>query len=109
MVRSPSGGASHRGRHLRRIWRAAPTVTAQTRSRGPGDTAAVSLASHAPQLRAHRVWWLAAPPRTPAGSGAQLTGLQGVTRMAWARWDIGVPFLVSTRLCDPQQALLLWV
>lgn len=52
---TPSGGASHRSRHLRRNWRASPTMTAQTRNRGPGDTAAVSLASHAPWLCARRV------------------------------------------------------
>lgn len=79
---SPAGtlsrGPGRRSRHLRRNWRAAPTGVAQTRSRGPGDTAAMSLAPHAPCcVHIGYDGWL--PSSHPNRPRAQLTGFQGVT------------------------------
>lgn len=107
VVRTPagtlSGGPGWRSRHLSRNWRAAPTRTAQTRSKGPGDTAAVSLAPHAPCC-VHigcDGWPPLLAPRQAQGTAHRVSGSHP---RAWAQWDIGVLFLVSTRLCDPRQA-----
>ena len=56
----------------------APTGVAQTRSRGPRDTAAVSLVPHAP--RCVHIGYDSWPPSShPNRPRAQLTGFQGVT------------------------------